>query len=99
MEGPLPLGIGKWASSASSARCWLGIPISRIEARWRVARAYSHLMLKVIQLSVGDQGQLNDGPQQQAQASGKFEAMQVGDGTGVHPCKAAAADDHMRRMT
>ncbi len=48
-------------------------------------------------LLVGDQGQVNDGPQQQAQASGKFEAMQVGDGTGVHPCKAAADDDHMRR--
>ena len=25
--------------------------------------------------------------------------MQVGDRTGVHPCKAAADDDHMRRMT
>ena len=42
---------------------------------------------------------MNDGPQRQAQASGKFEAMQVGDGTGVHPCKAAADDDHMLRLT
>ena len=42
---------------------------------------------------------MNDGLQQQAQASGKFEAMQVGDGTVVHPCKVAADDDHMQRMT
>ena len=42
---------------------------------------------------------MNDGPQQQAQASGKSEAMQVGECTGVDPCKAAADDDHIRCMT
>ena len=32
IDGPRPVCIGKWASAALSAMCWLGMPVSNMDA-------------------------------------------------------------------